>query len=117
MVQGEKSPEEAAEARASGQTVEPGRVGTAAHAAVADFSAGQRRLRLVRQPPLHPSKLGRIERGHLDHRHTDFAALVKQLRSQRVRESLDRMFRAAVCRLKRNPAVGEGRAATTCQYA
>jgi len=58
---------------------------------------------------LAPVELGRIEGGHLHHRHANLAAVMQQFTAQRISESANREFCAAIRRLKRNCPIGECR--------
>jgi hypothetical protein len=58
----------------------------------------------LRPPPL---ELRRVERRQVHHRHVDAAALVHELRPQRLGEALERVLRAAVRRLERDSPVRE----------
>ena len=66
-------------------------------------------LRMAWEFRLAPAELRRIECGHLHHGDMDAAAIVNEFRSQRVGESCDGMFRAAVRRLKWDGPVGQSR--------
>ena len=68
------------------------------------------RLRAARQPRLHNGELRRVQGRQLNHRDMHAAVLVQQLAADGLGEALDRVLRAAVRGLKRNPAVRERRA-------
>src|SRR6185437_11638749 len=78
----------------------------------ADFRLEYRRhrLRFIAQPAFHPSKLGRIQCGHMNHGYAHAATVVNKLAAQRIGESHDRMLGSAIGRLQRYAPVGEGRA-------
>ena len=67
-------------------------------------------LRLARKPAFHPTKLRRVQRGHLNHRHAHFAFVVDQFASERIDETLHGMFGRAVRCLQRDAAVSKRRA-------
>src|SRR5690242_11672929 len=67
-------------------------------------------LCLVSQPAFYPSKLGCVERRHVDDGDSDVTPVMNQFAAQRICEADNRVFGRTVSRLQRNAAVSQRRA-------
>ena len=84
-------------------------VGGVQHAAGGELGLVDRwhRLGVVGQAGQHPGELGGVDRGHLHHGDVHVALVVQQFAAQRLVETLDGVFGAAVRGLQRDAAVGQ----------